>query len=95
MVVFPTWYLVMAIGICFIPAASWIKWTFLLLMPLTGLSAFHYYIGAKKLLSRIRYTLGVIRKRPEIHRMKELRKDIVGMMRDLVNRQIVSHESSR
>jgi len=95
MVVFPTWYLVMAIGICFIPAAAWIKWTFMLLMPLTGLPAFHYYIGAKKLLSRIRYTLGVIRKRPEIHRMKELRKDIVGMMRDLVNRQIVSHESSR
>ncbi len=95
MVIFPIWYLVMAVAISFVPADAWIKWAIVLLMPLTGLPAFHYYIGVKKLLSRIRYTLGVIQRRPEILRMKELRKDILGMMTELVNRQLANHEVSR
>jgi hypothetical protein len=87
MIAFPLYYLVLVVLICFVPLPGWMKWSYILLMPATGLLAFHYYIGLKKLRSRIRYTLGVLRKKPEILEMTDLRRRILERMLDLTSSQ--------
>jgi hypothetical protein len=95
MIAFPVYYLILIALICFIPMPAWIKWLYVLLMPATGLLAFRYYIGLRKLRSRIRYTLGVLRKKPEILEMIDLRSRIMDRMLDLTNRQLQIHADSR
>jgi 1-acyl-sn-glycerol-3-phosphate acyltransferase len=93
MIVFPIWYLVFGGLICFLPVPAWTKLVYILLLPATGLLAFHYYIGLKKLKSRFVYTLAVIRRDAEVMRMKNLRNKILQMMHELVNRQTKQHEN--
>ena len=93
MLVFPIWYLVFGGLLCLIPLNAWIKLLYILLMPLTGLFAFHYYISMKKLKSRFVYTRGVIKRDREILNLKNQRKNILGMMNELFNRQITNHEN--
>ncbi len=93
MLAFPIWYLVFGGLLCLIPVNAWIKLLYILLMPLTGLFAFHYYISLKKLKSRFVYTRGVIKRDREILNLKSQRKNILGMMNELFNRQITNHEN--
>ncbi len=93
MLVFPLWYLVFGGLLCFVPVDSWIKLLYVLLMPVTGLFAFHYYISLKKLKSRFVYTRGVIGGDQEILKLTLQRKSILGMMNELFNRQITNHEN--
>ena len=95
MIAFPLYYLVLVALICFVPLPGWMKWSYILLMPATGLLAFHYYIGLKKLRSRIRYTLGVLKKKPEILEMTDLRRRILDRMLDLTSRQKQNYADSR
>jgi 1-acyl-sn-glycerol-3-phosphate acyltransferase len=93
MLAFPVWYLVFAGMLCFVPVNGWIKLLYILSSPLTGLFAFHYYLTLKKLKSRFVYTMGVMKGDPEILKLQTQRKDIVGMMYELLNRQSVNHEN--
>jgi 1-acyl-sn-glycerol-3-phosphate acyltransferase len=93
MLVFPVWYLVLAGLLCFVPVNPWIKLAYVLLAPLTGLFAFHYYLGLKKLRSRFAFTLGVLKGDPEILSLQSQRKNILGMMNELLNRQTANHEN--
>ncbi len=93
MIAFPIWYLVAAGLIYFIPVESWIRIFFILTMPLSGLFAFHYFISLKKLRARFRYTRGVKRGDRDLLKLKRLRKEILGMMYDLLNRQNTNHEN--
>ncbi len=93
MLVFPIWYLVFGGLLCFVPVNPWIKLLYILLMPLTGLFAFHYYISLKKLKSCFVYTQGVKRGDQEMLKLKSQRKSIIGMMNGLFNRQIANHEN--
>jgi len=95
MIVFPVYYLILIALTCFIPLPAWLRWIYFLLMPLTGLLAFHYYIGMKKLWAKIRYTLGVIVKKPQILEMIQLRRRILDIMLDLTNRQMQFRADSR
>jgi hypothetical protein len=91
MLAFPIWYLVFGGLLSFVPVNPWIKLLYVLLMPLTGLLAFHYYISLKKLKSRFVYTRGVVRGDQEILKLKSQRKNILGMMNKLLNNQITNH----
>jgi hypothetical protein len=93
MLAFPMWYFIFGGLLCFVPANPWIKLLYVLLMPVTGLFAFYYYISLKKLKSRFVYTRGVKRGDQEILKLKSQRKNILGMMNELFNRQIANHES--
>ena len=93
MLVFPLWYLVFGGLLCFVPVDSWIKLLYVLLMPVTGLFAFHYYISLKKLKSRFVYARGVIGGDQEILKLATQRKSILGMMNELFHRQITNHEN--
>jgi hypothetical protein len=93
MLVFPIWYLVFAGMLCFVPVNGWIKLLYILLMPISGLFGFHYYISLKKLRARFVYTWGVMKKDQEILNLKSQRKSILGMMNELLNRQITNHEN--
>lgn len=93
MLAFPIWYLVFGGLLYFVPVNVWIKLLYILLMPLTGLFAFHYYISLKKLKSRFAYTRSVIRGDQEILKLKSQRKNILGMMNELLNRQNTNHEN--
>ena len=93
MIAFPVWYLVFCGLLCFVPDHVWIKLLYILLMPLTGLFSFHYFISIKKLRSRFSYTLGVMRGDQSIQKLKSQRKNILGMMNELLDRQITNHEN--
>jgi 1-acyl-sn-glycerol-3-phosphate acyltransferase len=93
MIAFPIWYLVFAGLLGFAPFNGWIKFLYFILMPLTGVFAFQYYIRLKKLKSRFLYTLGVIKGDREIMKLKSQRKVILGTMNDIFNRQISGHEN--
>jgi hypothetical protein len=93
MIAFPIWYLVFAGLLGFVPVNGWIKLLYILIMPVSGLFAFHYYISLKKFKSRYLYAMGVIRGDHEILKLKNQRKTILGMMNELSNRQIAEHEN--
>jgi 1-acyl-sn-glycerol-3-phosphate acyltransferase len=93
MLAFPVWYLVFGGLLCFVPINAWIKLLYVILMPVTGLFAFHYFISLKKLKSRFVYTYGVITGNQEILNLKSQRNNILGMMNEILNRQITSHEN--
>jgi hypothetical protein len=93
MIAIAVWYLVVVGLLCFIPLESWIKLLFILTMPLTGLFAFHYFISLKKLRARFRYTMAVNRGDKDTLKLKKQRKDILGMMNEILNRQNTSNEN--
>ena len=83
---YPIWYLFLGLLISFMPVNAWVKLLYILLMPLTGLFAFHYYLSLKKIKSRFSYTLGVIKGNQEILELKSQRKNIIHMMREIFKR---------
>jgi len=93
MIAFPVWYLIYGGLLWVMPVNGWIKLLYFLTLPLTGLFAFHYYISLKKLKSRYIYTQGVTAGVQDILKIKRLRKNILGTMHELVNRQIADHEN--
>jgi hypothetical protein len=95
MLAFPIYYLILIALIIFIPLPAWIKWIYVLLMPVTGLLAFHFYIGLKKLRSRIRYTMGVLRKKQDLLDLINLRNRILDKMLDLTKRQMSNYADPR
>lgn len=55
MIVFPLWYIIIAGVLAFLSAPLWLIVLYVLLMPVAGLLGFHYYIGLRKFIARIRY----------------------------------------
>ncbi|MBN1144106.1 MAG: 1-acyl-sn-glycerol-3-phosphate acyltransferase [Bacteroidales bacterium] len=85
MIAFPLWYLVLAVIVAFLGAPAWTVLLYVILLPVTGLAAFRYYICLKKLLAKIRFTL--FRNNPEMMHLKNTRNIITGRMHDLIKRQ--------
>lgn len=83
MIAFPLWYLVLAVVLVFLPLPAVVKLVSVLLMPVTGLFAFGYYIRLKKLIALIRYSL--YSRKPEITELKNMRKSILERMLDIAN----------
>jgi len=84
MFLFPVYYLILFILAWIFTSPGWIKWIFLVSLPLTGLFAHTYYIWWKKLRSMWRYSLMTMVKNDQLQNMKVLRKDILKYMDEIV-----------
>ena len=93
MVAFPLWYLVIAIILAFVPLPVMFKILYIVLLPLTGLFAFGYFIRLKKLVAKFRYLIAG--NKPEAFTLKPLRNEILNRMDDIVKRHIPYYEKSR
>jgi 1-acyl-sn-glycerol-3-phosphate acyltransferase len=89
MIAFPVWYLVIAGILAFTPLSFWMSLLYIILLPATGLVAFHYFIGIKKFTARVRYYLK--RKTREIKDLTMQRSKIMTMMYAIVNPQKSNH----
>jgi hypothetical protein len=93
MIIFPVWSLVVAGILAFLSFPLWMIIIYILLLPLTGLAAFKYYICFRKLLGKMRFTF---RKNSDgMRSLLEKRKQIIALMMDIVNRQLKSYENPR
>ena len=76
LLLFPVFYIVLAIICGFLVGFGWPTLLFVISLPLTGLFAFHYYIGFKKLWAKIRYTYLNWKKNSDIIELKNLYNQI-------------------
>ena len=72
LLLFPVFYLILAIIAGFVWGHGLINLAFVISLPLTGLFAFHYFIQAKKLWAKIRYTYLGWKKNPDVEKLKSL-----------------------
>jgi 1-acyl-sn-glycerol-3-phosphate acyltransferase len=84
MVFFPAYYIILMIPALIFFEPWWVKLSYILTLPLTGLFAFRYYIKLKKLSARFRYSSLARKKNSKIHELKILRKDIISSMNRIV-----------
>ncbi len=82
MIVFPVWYLILAVILAFLGVPAWTVLLYVLLLPVTGLAAFQYYISFKKLVARIRFTL--CRNSAKMVHLKNTRNIITDRIHDLI-----------
>jgi hypothetical protein len=84
LILFPLYYLILFIPVWIFTDPWWIKWIFLASLPLTGLFAHTYFIWFKKLKSLWKYQLRTSRKNKQLESLKNLRKEIILMVDDLI-----------
>lgn len=84
MVLFPLYYLILFIPVWTLADPGWIKWAFLASLPITGFFAHAYLIWFKKLRSLWKYQLLTCRKDEPLESLKNLRKDIITMVDELI-----------
>jgi 1-acyl-sn-glycerol-3-phosphate acyltransferase len=93
MIAFPAWYIVLAGMLAFLSAPIWVIVLYVVLLPITGLAAFHYYIRFRKLLAKLKITIN--RNKPRMIQLKNNRMLIINRMHDIVNRHKTDHEGKR
>ena len=84
LVLFPLYYLILFIPVWIFTDPGWIKWAFLASLPLTGFFAHMYFIWFKKLRSLWRYQLLTLRKDRQLESLKNLRKEIIQTVDNLI-----------
>jgi 1-acyl-sn-glycerol-3-phosphate acyltransferase len=89
---FPVWYIPIIAFVWIHPHPLWFRVAYTLLLPATGLWAFRYAMSLKKLLARMRYAAAVRKRNPEVLRMQELRREIVGTMQEIAETYKENHE---
>jgi len=77
MALFPIYYLILFILAWIFTSPGWIKWIFIVSLPLMGIFAHTYFIWWKKLRSMWRYSLMTLGKNDLLQKLKGLRKDIL------------------
>ncbi|MBN2482557.1 MAG: 1-acyl-sn-glycerol-3-phosphate acyltransferase, partial [Bacteroidales bacterium] len=87
MITFPVMYIIIAAIIAFLGWPAWIKIAYILLLPVTGIFSFHYYINIKKLWAKIRYSLMVKKGNKSILDLKKMRKSILDKMQYITGSQ--------
>jgi 1-acyl-sn-glycerol-3-phosphate acyltransferase len=85
MILFPLNYLILFIPVWILTDPWWIKWAFLVSLPLTGIFAHIYFIWIKKLRSLWKYQLLTSRKDEQLESLKNLRKNIIAMVDELID----------
>jgi 1-acyl-sn-glycerol-3-phosphate acyltransferase len=84
LILFPLYYLILFIPVWILTDPGWIKWAFLASLPLTGFFAHTYFIWFKKLRSLWKFQLLTGRKNGQLESLKSLRKEIIGMVDNLI-----------
>lgn len=80
LVVYPFYYIILGVISLFIDVEWWIKLSFFVLSPFIGLFAFDYYIIAKKLFAKFRYTFKSWSKNKSLTELKDLHNSICNKM---------------
>jgi 1-acyl-sn-glycerol-3-phosphate acyltransferase len=91
----PAWYLVLILMLIFAPGPALIKILYMLFVPFAGLFSFDYFIGAKKLIAKIRFRIAIVKGTPEIAQLKNQRDMILLRMNELTANQTARHENTR
>ncbi|MEE4196401.1 MAG: 1-acyl-sn-glycerol-3-phosphate acyltransferase [Bacteroidales bacterium] len=86
LLLFPTYYIILAIPGTQIFNPSWITLVFILTLPFTGLFAFHYFIEIKKLYAKIRYKFMQWFKNRELREIKQSYDQIINRMDRITER---------
>lgn len=84
MILFPLYYLILFIPVWILTDPGWIKWVFLASLPLIGLFAHIYFIWFKKLRSLWKYQFLTLRKDKQLESLKNLRKNIILSVDELI-----------
>jgi hypothetical protein len=84
MIAFPLWYLIIAGILALVQLPFWIILLYLVLLPGTGLFAYGYLLGVKKLIMRWRFLLGG--NQPRIKELVGLRTAILEEVQNIINR---------
>jgi hypothetical protein len=93
MIAFPIWYIVVAGILAFLWIPIWLIVLYILLLPVTGLVAFEYFIRFRKLVAKWRYTIH--HNSPDLIAIRKDRSTIIDKMHAIINRQKTNHESAR
>ena len=80
----PVYYFILFTAAWIFTDPGWIKWAFLVSLPLTGLFAHAYLILFKKLRSLWRYQAMTMGKNKRLEQLKDLRKGILNLAGELV-----------
>jgi hypothetical protein len=84
LILFPLYYLILFIPVWIFTNPGWIKWAFLVSLPMTGLFAHTYFIWFKKLRSLWKFQFRTSRKDEQLESLKNLRKEIIRMVDNLI-----------
>ncbi len=84
LVLFPLFYIIQFVIVCFTVHIWWIKILYLLSLPATGWFALEYYIKAKKLFAHWRYTLLNHKKSKKIQRLQTLWQQIINTTEQII-----------
>lgn len=88
MIAFPLTYIVVAVIIVILNWPTWLKIAYIVLLPLTGIFSFYYFIHMKKFWSKLRYSIFVSKRDHGIASLKKTRKSILDQMNSIVDSQI-------
>ena len=80
---FPVYYIILIIAGLFVLNPWWLTVALIVVLPFTGLFAFHYYIEFKKMLSGIRYNLKSLFRNKDLTELKSNYNYIVQKMDDI------------
>jgi hypothetical protein len=86
MIVFPLWYLVIGGVLALAHLPFWMILVYIILLPLTGLLSFSYYIGFRKWLGCLRFISG--RNSATVKKLVSERSAIISMMNDIVRKHL-------
>jgi 1-acyl-sn-glycerol-3-phosphate acyltransferase len=86
LILFPLYYLILFIPLWIVTDPWWIKWAFFASLPLIGLFAHTYFIWFKKLRSLWKYQLRTSRKDEQLQSLKNLRKNIITIVDELIRK---------
>jgi 1-acyl-sn-glycerol-3-phosphate acyltransferase len=84
LILFPVYYLVLFIPVWIMVEPGWIKWAFLISMPVTGFFAHAYYIWFKKLRSLWKFQILTGRQDRGLESLKKLRREIITRVDELI-----------
>jgi hypothetical protein len=86
LILFPLYYLVLFIPVWILVNPGWIKWVFLISMPVIGFFAHAYFIWFKKLRSMWKYQILTSRHDKQLESLKKLRKNIITRVDELIRK---------
>ncbi|MFO7658613.1 MAG: 1-acyl-sn-glycerol-3-phosphate acyltransferase [Bacteroidales bacterium] len=90
MLVFPLYYIIMSVlAAIFIPGALF-SWLYIIMLPLSGIFAYNYYIWWKKLCARFRFIKYSRQHRDSSDFLPKLRKEIVNLTDIIVTKFLKS-----
>jgi len=87
MIAFPVMYIIVAVILAFVGWPWWTKVLYILFLPVAGISAFRYYINARKLGGTIRFSRLARQNDDRITKLLSSRKTILEQVNAILDKQ--------